>query len=255
MSSSKRSAFDFLMSGARAAAAKKKPQSSSSSNSSPKKRKTLDSNSTQNPKNLKTTEEVTTGQSSEPKNEAKCNNDINDSEKKPQEPAKEDVGNNDGTTASKKMRIVSSQEKIAELKKKISLLKKKPGDFDPSSIACWEKGEPVPFLFLGLAFDMISEESGRIVITDIVCNMLRTVMYTTPDDLLAAVYLSANKIAPAHEGLELGIGDASIIKALAEACGRTETQIKNQYKVIFLWGFSFYSRFFVPKFCFITVLL
>ncbi|MCI05728.1 DNA ligase 1-like, partial [Trifolium medium] len=39
-----------------------------------------------------------------------------------------------------------------------------------------------------------------------------------------------NRIAPAHHGLELGIGDASIIKALAEVCGRTEQQIKANYK-------------------------
>jgi hypothetical protein len=78
---------------------------------------------------------------------------------------------------------------------------------------------------------MINEESGRIVKTDIVCNLLRTVIYTTPEDLVPVVYLSANRIAPAHEGLELGIGDASIIKALAEACGRTEQQIRIQYKV------------------------
>lgn len=117
-----------------------------------------------------------------------------------------------------------------EMKGKIRLLKKKPADFDPNMVACWEKGERVPFLFLSLAFDLISNETGRIVITDIVCNMLRTVIATTPDDLVATVYLAANKVAPAHEGLELGIGDASIIKALAEACGRTESQVKSQYK-------------------------
>ncbi|XP_059626887.1 DNA ligase 1-like isoform X2 [Cornus florida] len=38
------------------------------------------------------------------------------------------------------------------------------------------------------------------------------------------------RIAAAHEGLELGIGDASIIKALAEACGAKESQIKTRYK-------------------------
>lgn len=73
--------------------------------------------------------------------------------------------------------------------------------------------------------------------TDIVCNLLRTVIQSTPEDLVPVVYLSANRIAPAHEGLELGIGDASIIKALAEACGRTEQQIKIQYKVFCLFQF------------------
>ncbi|CAL5201958.1 unnamed protein product [Lathyrus oleraceus] len=79
---------------------------------------------------------------------------------------------------------------------------------------------------------MIDAESGRIVMTDIVYNLLRTVIHVAPEDLVSVVYLSANRIAPAHAGLELGIGDASIIKALAEAYGRTEKQIENQYKEI-----------------------
>ncbi|GFZ17872.1 DNA ligase 1 [Actinidia rufa] len=109
-------------------------------------------------------------------------------------------------------------------------LKKKSANFDPKTAASWEDGELVPFLFLVKAFDAIDKELGRIVITDIVCNMLRTVIATTPDDLLPVVYLLENKIAPAHEGVGLGIGDASIIKALV-ACGAKESQIKSKYQV------------------------
>ncbi|CAL0329057.1 unnamed protein product [Lupinus luteus] len=159
------SAFDALMSGARAAAKKKPPNSTTSSR---KKRKsppppTPAPASTLNPSsNSKTL-------------------DSQDSVK--HEPPQ------------KKLRNVSnssSQEKNAELRKLAPLLKKKPSEFKPSSVATWEKGDPVPFLFLSLAFDMISKESGRIVITDIVCNLLRTVIYSTPEDLIPVVYLSAN---------------------------------------------------------------
>ncbi|XP_020262991.1 uncharacterized protein LOC109838972 [Asparagus officinalis] len=38
------------------------------------------------------------------------------------------------------------------------------------------------------------------------------------------------EIAPPHEGLELGIGDASLIKALSEAYGRREEHVKKQLK-------------------------
>lgn len=134
--------------------------------------------------------------------------------------------------AKKACTATSAQERTALLKSKIAELKRKAADFDPKLIDCWQDGEKVPFLFLCLAFDLIDKETGRIVITDIVCNTLRTVMHTTPDDLAAVVYLAANRIAPAHEGLELGIGDASIIKALAEACGSSEAQVKKQYKVM-----------------------
>ncbi|KAH7664696.1 DNA ligase ATP-dependent protein [Dioscorea alata] len=117
-----------------------------------------------------------------------------------------------------------------EPKNSILELKKKGHDFNPKAVASWKDGEPVPFLFLARALDLISNESGRIAITDIICNVFRTVIATTPGNLLPTVYLSANKIAPPHEGIELGIGDASIVRALAEAYGRKEEHVKKQLK-------------------------
>ena len=212
------------MSGARAAAAAKKktPQTSSS----PKKRKEPDSKPTQNPDSSMPSDNGT--QSLVVSENGLASGNAVGSQEVAVAAAAEAPS---GMTAAKKV-CGSVQERTAELKSKIGQLKKKAGDFDLKSVACWKEGERVPFLFICLAFDLIANETGRIVITDIVCNMLRTVMHTTPDDLVAVVYLSANRIAPAHEGLELGIGDASIIKALAEACGRTETQVKKQYKVM-----------------------
>ena len=223
------SAFDALMSNARAAASKKKPQSSS-----PNKRKALDSNPPQNPKTAKIPN------SSPPGNAV--------SDAKPEESSGTKQVKENGVQdpklagSEKKTKVISVEEKVAQLKSKMPELKKKAGDFDPRSVASWGEGERVPFMFLCLVFDMISNESGRILITDIVCNMLRTVMVTTPDDLVPIVYLSANRIAPAHEGLELGIGDASIIKALAEAFGRTEVQVKKQYQVHLFYRLVFWLR-------------
>ncbi|XP_061339911.1 DNA ligase 1-like [Gastrolobium bilobum] len=228
MSKKPPSAFDALMSGARAAAsaAKKNPLQPSSS---PKKRKSPHPASIQNPNNLNPPDSEAVDESNKPRKSPHSTSIQNPSNLKTPESATVEESKKPQETA--KLEITKKpQEKIAELKKRVPQLKKKPSEFDPSSVACWEKGEPVPFLFLSLAFDMIAEETGRIVITDIVCNLLRTVIYATPEDLVRVVYLSANKIAPAHEGLELGIGDASIIKALAEACGRTEPEIKNLNK-------------------------
>ncbi|KAG2674160.1 hypothetical protein I3760_13G122100 [Carya illinoinensis] len=149
--SSRPSAFDALMSGARAAAKKNTlPRSSS-----PKKRKSLDSDSPTN--------------TSIPHSLAP---DISISQEL--KSVDESIGSDAAPAAKKnKIRAVTVEQTIAQFKTKMPQLKKKAGDFDPSSVA-W--------------------------------------------------------IAPAHEGLELGIGDASIIKALAEACGRTEVQVKKQYK-------------------------
>ncbi|XP_071690387.1 DNA ligase 1-like [Rutidosis leptorrhynchoides] len=216
MSSSRPSAFDALMSNARAAANKNKSQSSSSS-FSPKKRKTLDSkpliNSTQIPKPI------------EPKQETDSISD--QTEQKPHDP---NGSNQDPPSSNLEEQKRLKKQKVITVDDCITQLKKKSVNFDPKTAAYWSEGERVPFLFLVRVFDEVSNESGRIAITEMVCNMLRVVIDTTPDDLVAVVYLLANRIAPAHEGLELGIGDASIIKALAEACGAKESHIKKQYK-------------------------
>eukprot|EP00850_Spirogloea_muscicola_P019365 SM000189S04082 [mRNA] locus=s189:128024:134034:+ [translate_table: standard] len=102
--------------------------------------------------------------------------------------------------------------------------------FDPTAAASWQPGEPVPFLALARAFEEVAKESGRLAIGEIMCKLFLAVMATTPADLLAVVYLAANKVAPSHEGVELGIGDATIVKALADATLRRETQIKAEYK-------------------------
>jgi DNA ligase 1 len=133
--------------------------------------------------------------------------------------------------SSTKKAIVAGTAKSEEKNTTLEL-KKKGSEFDPMAAAYWNLGEPVPFLFLARALDLISNESGRIVITEILSNVFRTVIDTTPDDLLATVYLAANRIAPPHEGIELGIGDASIIRALAEAYGRKEEHVKKNLKVV-----------------------
>ncbi|KAL0794778.1 hypothetical protein Bca101_066155 [Brassica carinata] len=202
MSSSRPSAFDALMSNARASAAKKKTPQASNPPRSPNKRKI---EKTQNDADLVKTESTV--------DSAKPGSDLSSIAE-------------DSKKGAKKSRSLTQTDKIEELKSKVLLLKKKPGEFDPERVSCWEKGERVPFLFVALAFDLISAESGRIVITDILCNMLRTVIATTSDDLVATVYLAANEIAPAHEGVELGIGEGSIIKAISEAFGRTEAHVK-----------------------------
>lgn len=39
-------------------------------------------------------------------------------------------------------------------------------------------------------------------------------------------------MAPAHSGIELGIGDAILMKALAQATGRQEAQVKKEYAAV-----------------------
>ncbi|PRW32906.1 DNA ligase 1-like isoform B [Chlorella sorokiniana] len=104
------------------------------------------------------------------------------------------------------------------------------GNFDVSKLATWEAGKPVPFSFLADTFDAIAETSKRLEISGMLTNAFRAVIATTPEDLLPMVYLCTNRVAPAHEGIELGIGDATLIKALAAATGKTDGNIKKAYE-------------------------
>ncbi|KAL7754055.1 ATP-dependent DNA ligase Cdc17 [Sorochytrium milnesiophthora] len=70
-------------------------------------------------------------------------------------------------------------------------------------------------------------EAGKpLAILAILSSFFKSVIQLTPDNLLQAVYLCINRICPEYEGLELGIGESILMKAIAEATGRTVAKIK-----------------------------
>lgn len=93
----------------------------------------------------------------------------------------------------------------------------------------WNNGDPIPFKFLTDTFEKIADTTKRLEITSILTSAFRAIIRSTPGDLLPTVYLCTNKVSPAHEGVELGIGDATLIKALCQATGRKESVIKDEY--------------------------
>ncbi|XP_048575636.1 DNA ligase 1 isoform X2 [Nematostella vectensis] len=84
----------------------------------------------------------------------------------------------------------------------------------------------VPYLAVARTFEIIEDTSARLKIMSILSNFFRSVIALTPNDLLPCVYLCLNKLAPAYEGIELGIGDHILMKAVSEATGRSLSQIK-----------------------------
>eukprot|EP00741_Cyanophora_paradoxa_P004030 tig00000754_g3915.t1 len=102
-------------------------------------------------------------------------------------------------------------------------------EYDVLGAATWKPGEEVPFMFFADACKAMSGQTKRTDNVHVVANALRTVLVTTPEDLLPFLYLAFRKLAPAHEGIELGVGEATILKAVAEATGREPAKIKDDF--------------------------
>jgi DNA ligase-1 len=71
-------------------------------------------------------------------------------------------------------------------------------------------------------FEAVSKVSGRLDKESLFTKFFISVILTTPEDLETVVYLSSNEVAPAYDGLELGIGDSLLVKAICEATGRNK---------------------------------
>lgn len=100
-------------------------------------------------------------------------------------------------------------------------------NWTPSKIS-WASGTPVPYSALCATFDTISSTTKRLEILSHLTKFYRTVIEITPDNLLQTVYLTINRIAPDYEGVELGIGESLLVKAIAESSGRSVQQVKNE---------------------------
>uniref|UniRef100_A0A673KQE4 DNA ligase n=1 Tax=Sinocyclocheilus rhinocerous TaxID=307959 RepID=A0A673KQE4_9TELE len=98
--------------------------------------------------------------------------------------------------------------------------------YHPVDHACWRKGQKVPYLAVARSFEKIEEDSGRLKNIETLSNFLRSVILLSPDDLLCCVYLCLNQLGPAYQGLELGVGETVLMKAVAQATGRQLDKIK-----------------------------
>ncbi|RZC50056.1 hypothetical protein C5167_018476 [Papaver somniferum] len=133
----------------------------------------------------------------------------NAKKKQPQSPSPKTLTEDtleDGPLAKKpkmvKEEVKKEEDKSANMDAKIALLKNKGYEFKPKSAAFWKDGESIPFVFLARALDLISKE----------------------------IIKNSSEIYPAHDGIELGIGEAAIIKLLSEAYGKSEAQIRKELK-------------------------
>lgn len=84
----------------------------------------------------------------------------------------------------------------------------------------------VPYSALARTFEEIENISARLKIIELLSNYFRSVLVLTPDDLLPSIYLCLNKLAPAYEGIELGIAETNLMKAVCQSTGRSMNQLK-----------------------------
>ncbi|KAM0032417.1 putative DNA ligase (ATP) [Helianthus debilis subsp. tardiflorus] len=104
-----------------------------------------------------------------------------------------------------------------------------PEKYSPTDHACWKEGQSAPYLHLARTFSLLEDEKRKIKATSMLCNMFRSLLILSPEDVLPAVYLCTNKIAPDHENMELNIGGSVVTAAIEEACGTNRSKIRDLY--------------------------
>ena len=114
-------------------------------------------------------------------------------------------------------------ETAAKAREKVqSTLKSKGKDPYPD----WPSGDPVPYAALCTTFSLIEMTTKRLIISAHCSLFLRQVLRLTPQDLLPTIQLMINKLAADYAGVELGIGESLIMKAIGETTGRSLQVIK-----------------------------
>ncbi|KAK4999660.1 ATP-dependent DNA ligase Cdc17 [Elasticomyces elasticus] len=96
----------------------------------------------------------------------------------------------------------------------------------------WKSGEPVPYAALCTTFSKIELTTKRLEILAHCSLFLRQVLRLTPNDVLPTVLMMIGKLAADYAGIELGIGESLIMKAIGETTGRSLQIIKADQREI-----------------------
>ncbi|WVF72992.1 hypothetical protein IAT40_007810 [Kwoniella sp. CBS 6097] len=100
----------------------------------------------------------------------------------------------------------------------------------------WKGGEAVPYAALVSTFEKIEATTKRLEILEILTQFFLvvarrdTAKLAKDSNLLKVVYLCINRLCPDYMGIELGIGESLLVKAIAESTGRAATKIKEDLR-------------------------
>lgn len=97
-------------------------------------------------------------------------------------------------------------------------------------LVTWKSDESIPYSVIVNTFEDISKVSGRIEKENYLSRLFSAVILSAPHELEALIYLASNHVYPAYEGLELGIGDSLLVKAVCEATGRKKDAVDEAYE-------------------------
>ncbi|KAH7910937.1 ATP-dependent DNA ligase [Hygrophoropsis aurantiaca] len=98
----------------------------------------------------------------------------------------------------------------------------------------WKVGDPVPYAVLTKTFSLIEATTKRLEKTSILTSFFLLVIQRSAKgdfkSLLQSVYLCINRLSPDYVGVELGIGESLLIKAISESTGRSLSTVKADLK-------------------------
>ncbi|KAH7930944.1 ATP-dependent DNA ligase [Leucogyrophana mollusca] len=98
----------------------------------------------------------------------------------------------------------------------------------------WKIGDPVPYAVLTKTFSLIEATTKRIEKTSLLTTFFLLVIQRSAKgdtkSLLQSVYLCINRLSPDYVGVELGIGESLLIKAISESTGRSLATVKAELK-------------------------
>ncbi|EIW83139.1 DNA ligase [Coniophora puteana RWD-64-598 SS2] len=93
----------------------------------------------------------------------------------------------------------------------------------------WPPGTPAPYAFLVHGLVTLSGTKSRIIILNVLTNVLCTLLRHHTDSVLPALYLLSNTLTPPYSPLELGLGGSIISKAIQHVSGLTPAALKKLY--------------------------
>lgn len=154
---------------------------------------------------------------------------------KPMEPAEDVDSDAEKDNASESVSEAESEEEeekpevAAKAREKVQSTLKATGK---EAYPDWKGGDPVPYAALCTTFSKIELTTKRLEIMAHCSAFLRQVARLTPEDLQPTVLLMIGKLAADYSGIELGIGESLIMKAIGETTGRNLKIIKEDQQKI-----------------------